>query len=79
VAVHDPLADAAEAAREYGVALTAWEELPRDCDALVVAVAHAAYREMPPAQLLACLRPGGCVIDVKSVVANPLGRPVWRL
>jgi UDP-N-acetyl-D-galactosamine dehydrogenase len=79
VTVHDPLADAAEAAREYGVALAAWEELPRDCDALVVAVAHAAYRNMPPAELLACLRPGGCVIDVKSVVADPLDRPVWRL
>ncbi len=79
VTVHDPLADATEAEREYGVALAAWEELPRDCDALVVAVAHAAYRAMPPAELLACLRPGGCVIDVKSVVADPLGRPVWRL
>jgi UDP-N-acetyl-D-galactosamine dehydrogenase len=79
VTVHDPLADAAEAAREYGVTLAGWEELPRDCDALVVAVAHTAYRNMSPAQLLACLRPGGCVIDVKSVVADPLGRPVWRL
>jgi UDP-N-acetyl-D-galactosamine dehydrogenase len=79
VTVHDPLADASEAEREYGVALTPWEELPRDCDALVVAVAHAAYRDMPPAELLACLRPGGCVIDVKSVVADPCGHPVWRL
>jgi len=79
VTVHDPRADAAEARREYGVTLTPWEALPRDCDALVVAVAHAAYRNMSPAALLACLRPGGCVIDVKSVVADPLGHPVWRL
>jgi UDP-N-acetyl-D-galactosamine dehydrogenase len=79
VSSHDPLADPAAAREEYGVTLTPWQELPRDADALVVAVAHAAYREMSPAQLLACLRPGGCVIDVKSIVADPFSHPHWRL
>ena len=79
VTVHDPRADAAAAREEYGVTLTPWGELPGDADALVVAVAHGEYREMTPAELLGCLRPMGSVIDVKGMVADPLGRPLWRL
>ncbi len=79
VTVHDPLADAAEAQREYGVALTTWDALPQQADALVVAVAHQAYRTLPAAALLGCLRPQGSVIDVKGIVADPAGHPYWRL
>ena len=79
VTVHDPRADPEEAEREYGVALSGWDDLPEQADALVVAVAHAEYRQMPPAQLLACLRPAGCVIDVKGIVGDAGGHPLWRL
>ncbi len=43
VTVHDPLADAQDAMSEYGLALTPWERLPAN-DAVVIAVAHSAYR-----------------------------------
>jgi UDP-N-acetyl-D-galactosamine dehydrogenase len=79
VAVHDPLADPAEAWHEYGVTLTPWSDLPQSADALVLAVAHQAYREMPPAELLASLQPAGVVIDVKSVVTDAGDHPHWRL
>src|SRR6185437_12393655 len=42
VAVTDPLSDAAEAAREYGVALVPWEKLPR-ADAIIAAVPHDPF------------------------------------
>ena len=42
VVVHDPVAESAEAQHEYGVSLTAWNELPRAC-AIVAAVAHHEY------------------------------------
>lgn len=79
VSVHDPLADPAEALHEYGVTLTPWNDLPQSADALVLAVAHQAYREMLPENLLACLRPEGIIIDVKSVVTNAGDHPHWRL
>jgi UDP-N-acetyl-D-galactosamine dehydrogenase len=65
VTVHDPVADSAEAMREYGVQLTSWDRLPPEAAALVVAVAHCDYRDKPPAQLLSCVGPKGVVIDVK--------------
>src|SRR4029079_6279772 len=44
VHVHDPMADAAETLHEYGVTLTAWDDLPR-ADAIVAAVAHRAFTQ----------------------------------
>jgi len=79
VTVHDPLADPAAALHEYGVTLTPWHDLPQSADALVLAVAHQAYRKMPPDILLASLRPTGIVIDVKSVVTHAGDHPHWRL
>ena len=82
VAVHDPLVSADAAAREYGLSLSAWDELPQ-ADALVLTVAHSAYADLSLAQLTSCLRPGGCVIDVKSrldaAVLRSQGYRVWRL
>lgn len=65
--VHDPMADPEEAVREYGIRLEPWSALT-DLDGLIVAVAHSAYTEMPPETLLAGLRTGGVLIDVKSVL-----------
>lgn len=69
VKVHDPLVHAEEAEREYGLHLVPREKLA-GLDGLILAVAHRAYLEQPLDQLLAGLRPGGVVIDVKSVL-NP--------
>src|SRR6185369_16212362 len=44
VHVHDPLADAGAAKREYGITLHDWDAMPR-ADALIVAVAHRQYLE----------------------------------
>ena len=79
VAVHDPIADTGAAEGEYRVALTPWERLPDNADALVVAVAHRNYRDMPATRLTACLRPGGVIVDVKACVDDPAGHPIWRL
>jgi len=82
VAVHDPRADAAEALRECGVSLSAWEGLPR-ADAVVLAVRHGGYLAMPLEALLARLAPGGWVFDVKGALdrraVEALGYRHWRL
>jgi UDP-N-acetyl-D-galactosamine dehydrogenase len=61
VAVHDPLADAAETKREYGIKLI--DEPQGPYDAVVAAVAHDAYRKLDVAALL---RPGGLFSDIKG-------------
>jgi UDP-N-acetyl-D-galactosamine dehydrogenase len=80
--VHDPCAEAAEALHEYGVRLCAWDDLP-PADALIVAVAHRRFLEMPPSAYLQKMVRGGCLIDVKSVFdPEPFRRQgirVWRL
>ncbi len=82
VAIHDPYADPLEAVAHYGVDLVDWDALAPS-DALVLAVAHRAYLDMPLDRLLAKVRPGGCVIDVKSVLDREAvaqrGYTLWRL
>ena len=65
--VHDPLADAGEAKREYGIELVNWKEF-FDLDALVLAVMHRHYLEMPTPQLFKCMRSRGILMDVKSAL-----------
>jgi len=82
VTVHDPVASPEEALHEYGIRLCGWDALPK-ADAVVLAVTHREYLERDPEQLLSSLKPGGCVIDVKSaldpVVLAKSGYRVWRL
>ncbi|MBV8635365.1 MAG: nucleotide sugar dehydrogenase, partial [Burkholderiaceae bacterium] len=82
VSVHDPVADAAEVRHEYGVALTAWGNLPC-ADAVVVAVAHKEYRATTPAQFREKAKPSACFVDVKSVFDGAglaeAGFQLWRL
>jgi len=82
VVVHDPLADRDEAKQECGIALADWEALP-EADALILAVPHAAYRKLAVQDLLAKVRPGGIVVDVKGVLdldaLRKAGRTCWRL
>ncbi|MCX7804630.1 MAG: nucleotide sugar dehydrogenase [Planctomycetota bacterium] len=65
--VHDPMADPEEVEREYGFRTVGWKGLGR-LDALILAVAHRQYLEMPVGRLLAPLKPGGVVVDVKSAL-----------
>ncbi len=82
VNVHDPCADSTQAAHEYNIALMDFEALP-EADALVVAVAHKQFRALPIARLTAKLKPGGSVIDIKSVLdpaaVQATGYRFWRL
>jgi UDP-N-acetyl-D-galactosamine dehydrogenase len=64
--VSDPLADPRAAAREYGIALSPPEALA-GLDALVLAVSHAAYLADPDG-LVARVREGGVLVDVKSAL-----------
>jgi UDP-N-acetyl-D-galactosamine dehydrogenase len=82
VAVHDPIANAAEAKHEYDIDLISWDELPK-ADAMVAAVSHREYLDMPLARLLEVLSTGGVFVDVKSAYTPQdlveAGYRVWRL
>jgi UDP-N-acetyl-D-galactosamine dehydrogenase len=71
--VHDPLADIEQARCEYGIELNSWDEFC-NLDAVVLAVSHHKYLELPQNQLLKCLQAGGILMDVKSVF-NPANLP----
>jgi UDP-N-acetyl-D-galactosamine dehydrogenase len=66
--IHDPLANADDAAREYGLELAPLDKLV-ELDALIFAVSHAAYLQ-GFAGLTERIRQGGIFIDVKAV-ADP--------
>jgi UDP-N-acetyl-D-galactosamine dehydrogenase len=68
VDVHDPLADPGEAAREYGLELTA-EPRPGTYDGIVLAVAHAPYRTMGSARLRSLGRDPHVLYDLKHLLA----------
>ncbi|MEO6749471.1 MAG: nucleotide sugar dehydrogenase [Casimicrobiaceae bacterium] len=80
--VFDPVADADEAFHEYGIRLTAWDDLPRAA-AIVAAIAHRDLKGRPTTDYLAKLQPNGVVIDVKCQFASDAfdghGITVWRL
>jgi UDP-N-acetyl-D-galactosamine dehydrogenase len=82
VHVHDPLASSEEALHEYGVALTRWDDLPVS-KAVIAAVGHRTYRNMPLETLTSKLCRGGVFADVKSAYdragLEKLGYSVWRL
>ncbi len=79
VAVHDPHADAAEAAAEYGVKVTD-EVLDRRYDLVIAAVAHREYRAMSDAALADLVADGGLFADVKGVFRDrDLGCRTWTL
>ena len=82
VHVHDPIADPQQARQEYGIELEEWSALPQ-ADALILAVAHQAYRQRGSAEFLDKLAPRGCVLDVKGTLdldaLRAAGRACWRL
>ena len=82
VQLHDPMADDHLLAEEYGLALTALDQL-KPADAVVVAVAHRDYREAGWALVSKLLKPGGgFVADVPALLdrsATPPAVTLWRL
>lgn len=83
VVVHDPVANTAEAVHEYGIELTAWEDLPKGADAVVAAVMHKEYLAKPIDEILGLMKKGGSFIDIKSSFdqekIRAAGYGLWRL
>ncbi len=77
--VHDPIADVDEAMHEYGLKLVG-EDALSDLDGAVVAVHHASFQARA-SELLAGVKQGGVIVDVKGTVPPRLlpGRTVWSL
>jgi UDP-N-acetyl-D-galactosamine dehydrogenase len=82
VQVCDPLADSVEAAHEYGITLIPLSEL-RKADALVIAVAHQAYRGFSISELKELMGQNPVLIDVKGIYSRQTvtdaGIRLWRL
>ncbi len=82
VLAHDPIACPSDTQKEYGVELTPWEKI-KDVQALIVAVSHRFYKEMNIQEFVSKLKPGGIIIDVKSIFdhtqLNEMGIDFWRL
>lgn len=82
VYVHDPVASKAETLHEYGITLTDWDEIPAT-DAVIAAVNHDAYLQMPLSKLTSKCNKAGIFIDVKGSfdqrALEEMGLSVWRL
>ncbi len=79
--VADPLADPAEAKREYGIDLVPIGQFS-ELDGLILAVPHRALGKHGWNRVLMALSPGGIFIDVKSAVPRatiPAGIHYWSL
>jgi UDP-N-acetyl-D-galactosamine dehydrogenase len=79
--VANPLADPAEARREYGVELVPLKHFTR-LDGLILAVPHRVLGEKGWDALFAALAAGGVFVKVKSVVTRdrvPPGVHYWSL
>jgi len=82
IIVHDPMANSAEAVKEYGVTLTPWDKL-ENASAVILAVAHNHYRQLQPSDFQAIMAENSVLIDVKSLLdrgafANST-TDIWRL
>ena len=82
VQVSDPQADSAEAEHEYGVSLTALDQL-QPAAAVVLAVAHKKYRDFSVEQLKSLVGKDPVLIDVKCIYdrdeVQQAGIKLWRL
>ena len=84
--VTDSWADAAVAKHEYGVELTAWEDVPK-ADCVIVAVGHNEFRSMSMMQLKGLFKDvpdeEKVLVDVKSLYRmdelKASGMRFWRL
>ena len=80
VHVHDPNASPNEVAHEYGLTLT--EEVGKDYDAVVVAVAHTAFKEYNLDKFRSISRDTLLLFDLKGLYDRSQlteGEIIWRL
>ncbi|RMF46944.1 MAG: nucleotide sugar dehydrogenase [Bacteroidetes bacterium] len=79
VEVTDPLAHPEEVQAEYGLVLA--EPREKAYDALVVAVAHEAYRQLRPEDFLRWAKPGALLVDLKGLYRGQAfpGLEYWAL
>ncbi len=80
VEVADPLADSVEVAEQYGLHLTVLNG--QSYDLVVGAVAHDAFRSLPPDRLAALANPSGTIADLKGIWRNHPDSPTlnrWSL
>jgi UDP-N-acetyl-D-galactosamine dehydrogenase len=66
ITVHDPLASAEEARREYGVALDP-DALTQSYDLVLVAVPHGEYGALGETDIRRLVKDGGLLADLKNV------------
>ena len=82
VQVSDPVAEPADAEKEYGIPLVSEADLS-PADAVIIAVPHQSYVERGWELAKAHLKDGsGIVIDVRAILdraAKPEGITLWRL
>jgi UDP-N-acetyl-D-glucosamine/UDP-N-acetyl-D-galactosamine dehydrogenase len=79
--VHDPMSDPKDALREYGITLRGPDDLT-DLHGLILAVPHAQFLDEGAAPIVERLKPGGVLVDVKSVIpvsSIPPGVNFWSL
>ena len=75
--LYDPYADPAETKHEYGLSLNKLEEFTQ-LDALILAVSHKQFVGVPVTELIARVKNGGVLIDVKSAL-DPAAMPNGRV
>jgi len=75
--LHDPFAGADETRHEYGLVLSALDQI-QGLDALILAVAHKQYLDLGADALARRVNPGGVLIDVKSAL-DPKTLPPGRV
>jgi len=82
VQLHDPMADGEMLKHEYGLTLTALDGL-QPADAVVLSVAHNAYRDGGWGLVRPLLKlDGGFVADIPAMLdraTTPAGVALWRL
>ena len=81
--VADPAADAAEAKRLYGIEFAGLDEV-RNMDAVILAVAHDAFKSLNPAGMNRFFAPGrNVLLDIKGIFErrdfDDAGYVYWRL
>jgi len=83
--ITDPVADLAEAEREYGITFTENEEI-REMDAVILAVSHSEYMDLTPERMDRLYRENGrkkVLVDIKGILDRDAfektGYSYWRL
>ncbi len=80
--VHDAMADTQEAVKYYGVELSDLSSF-KDCDLVVAAVAHRAYRSMSASDFRVMVKDSGVFFDIKGILPraelNEFGIKVNRI